>query len=120
MPIFSASPLVYTSPSTFDKVAQVSGSLTGQLGATLLGMVVENTNGSTRWIQVFDGYSNVTTGAVPLLSIKMLTATQQVLNLMSTLPLHFVNGICIATSTTGPTYTAGSSDMFLTAWWQLK
>jgi|ERR1700678_311208 hypothetical protein len=115
------SPNVYTSSSAFDSVALVSGSSPLLYAPKLLGFVAENTNGSTSWVQLFDGYAAPAGGATPILSLKALTATQVVFNpdafnCISSPALN--TGIVIALSSTGPTYTAISTHyLFLTAFW---
>jgi hypothetical protein len=115
------SPNVYTSPSSFDSVALVSGSSPLLYAPKLLGFVAENTDSGTAWVQLFDGYAAPQAGAVPILSLRAATNVQVVFNpdafnCISSPALN--TGIVIALSSTVPTYTAISTHyLFLTAFW---
>ena len=117
------SPNVYHTPMTSSKydgyiiLTQPGVATTGRF----LGFVAENPSASTRWVQVFDGYAHPSDGAVPIISIKLLTVTQGSFDAVLMGGLWFTTGCVIAVSSTGPTYTAvtaGASDgAFVTAFW---
>jgi hypothetical protein len=111
---------IYTS-AALETVSQVTGAadLTGTttFKAYLLGMVFENTSAATGWIQVFDGYGTVTNGAVPIVSIKVAATTQSSFGSPVIFDIPVKKGIMVALSSTGPTYTAVTNSLFVTAWW---
>jgi hypothetical protein len=112
--IFGA-PNVYSS-AALEAVSLVSGSSAFAQGCTLIGFTVLNNNAATRYIQVFDGYATPSGGAVPLLVLAVPATTSS--SFSYNVPLVTTKtGLVVATSTTAATYTAGSGDMFVTAFW---
>ena len=75
-------------------------------------------SGEAGWVQVHDATSQPSNGATPELSWYMNAAsTTQRLNI--DVPGHlFGTGIVLCWSTTGPTLTAGSANMFMTAYYE--
>jgi len=109
-------PSVYHSPSTKDGYVTVTGDGYQNYGS-FFGVIVENTNASTRYLQVFDGYTVPNNGTVPIMSIKLTTNTQQIIFLPTGLPLQFFNGLTLVSSSTGPTLTKAGLDFFLTVFY---
>jgi hypothetical protein len=108
---------------TLANVALVTGSaqLTPQvngISARLLDFTAENTSGASAWVQVFDAFAAPAGGTVPILSLKLLTLTQTTYHATDYNGFPVVNGIVIALSSTGPTYTSiGAASMSLTAFY---
>lgn len=81
---------------------------------SLLSLKGYNSKGSAQWIQVFDSATLPADTAVPLLTFTVAT----VANFDVPLPpggLKCANGIVVCNSSTGPTKTIGSDDVFFTA-----
>lgn len=77
----------------------------------LFGFEAYSSRSSAQWIQLFDTQATSPTGLIPV-AIFTVGATS---NLPIAYPWPgrwFNQGIIIANSTTGPTYTAGSADTF--------
>lgn len=107
---------VYHSGSTGDGAAVISKPAGAKL--RLLSVVADNFAGADRWCMVFDAAAQPSNTTVPLISIRMSSATQQSLDLSSINGYSFSNGICICSSTTGKTLTAGAStDLWLSVFW---
>lgn len=107
----------YTS-AALETVSLVTGSSQLSIPALLLGLVAENTDSQTNYVQVFDGYAAPTAGAVPLVSLKTAAGVQISLEGLSFYGLAVSKGIVLALSSTGPTYTAVANKMFVTAWYR--
>ena|SRR5579872_5093715 len=110
----SGQPNVYTS-SALETTALVTGSSAVANPVRLLGMIYENTSNATGWVQVFDAFAQPSNGAKPLVSIKLSTVSQSSVDFPVCLPCK--NGITVVLSSTGPTYTAVNSALFVTAFW---
>jgi len=83
------------------------------LGATLSALIVGNSQSSTRWAQIFDGYTKPANNAKPIVSLQIGANSQVSLEW----PINVKHGIEIVSSTTGPYLTYGSTDLFMTAWY---
>lgn len=99
---------IYTSPASLDGYVVVQSGFT-----QLVDLVVENTNGSTRWLQIFDGYQIPNNGDVPAYSFKLPTGIQSVF-LPPIAPVTLFNGLVLACSSTGPTLTKAVNSLFIT------
>lgn len=80
----------------------------------LYGFSGYSNNAGTQFIQVFDTASPSPTGLVPV-SIIRVTATTDFSADYGTWGRHFEQGIVLANSSTGPTYTAGVADTWFDA-----
>lgn len=103
-------PTVYHSGSSGDEVAIIKTN-----PCNLMGIIVENFSANSRYMQVFDSAEAPEAGDVPLIQLKLPAGTQSSVDssVIQFLPLS--NGLVIAMSSTGNTYTATNADeMFLT------
>lgn len=67
-------------------------------------------SGATQFLQIHDSLAAAAEGAIPIM-VKNLPAAAQMLDLDITfLGYHFVNGLYICNSTTGPTKTIGAAN----------
>ena len=114
---FFVTPNVFHSGSSLDGYSLVTGSSQLANGAKLLGLIAENTSGSTAWIQVHDGYAQPSGSAVPLVSLKTTAGQQVSLDCQAFNCLPVTKGIVVALSSTGPTYTSVSAAMWISAFW---
>jgi hypothetical protein len=112
----SASSNRYTS-TALETFSLVTGSVKVTSGVILAGFLAENTSGSNGWVQVFDAFAQPASGSVPAISVKVPSQTQISILGCSNIWDHYKQGIVIALSSTGPTYTPVSSALFVTAWW---
>lgn len=80
----------------------------------LVGFTVYSSNAAAQWIHVFDGTVAPATGVNPELSLTVL-ATANLGVYFGDDGLPFLNGCVIANSTTGPTFTAGAADTYISA-----
>jgi hypothetical protein len=76
----------------------------------LFGFTAYSSNVAAQWIQVHDLAGPPASGAVPVATFKIATATHLYQNWIP--GRTFTTGIWIGNSTTGPTYTAGAADTF--------
>lgn len=114
---FFVTPKVYHTAGGNESVSLVTGSTAlPSNGGKLLGLIALNA-AADGYIQIFDGIAAPTGGDVPIISIKALSGTQVSLDLGVANCLPVQRGIVVALSTTGPTYTAGGSNMWVTAFW---
>lgn len=111
-------PNVYHS-AALEGVSLVTGSVDrdGYGGVKLLSFIAENTGIGTCWFQVFNGHAAPSAGAVPMISIKALTSQQVSQDLSGVNCIFCKNGIVIAQSSTGPTYTSQTGSAFITAFY---
>lgn len=116
MLILNQVPNVYSS-AALETTSLVTGTSAVNGGAKLLGLLAENTSNATGWIQLHNGHAAPTNGAVPIVSIKAATVTQVSLDLAGVNCLPFSDGIVVALSSTGPTYTAVATSMFVSCFW---
>lgn len=126
-----ASPNFYSSPTGYDSVVEITGttnlqtlppgngSVVALVGPRLTGFTVFNHNGATRYIQVFDGYGAPTNGEAPVFMVAVNAGTSFTWEPDRGATLQTKTGIVFATSTTPSSYTAGSTDMWLFATYQL-
>lgn len=114
---FGPSSNVYTS-SALETVSLVSGSTVLTRGGSLLGFLADNFSSSAGWVQVFDGHAAPSNAAVPIASFRVGATSQISVGLTAVVGISVNNGIVLALSSTGPTYTAVSTELFVTAFWQ--
>jgi hypothetical protein len=107
---------IYTS-SAPETLAEVTGLVPFTKGGALLGLIADSSDGYAAWVQVFDGYAAAVNGAVPLVSLRVAANAQISLDGKAFAGVPVSNGICIGLSSTGPTYTAVSNSLFVTAFW---
>lgn len=109
--------LYHTLTDGYDGYAFVTGIHAPGDGYQLLGMIVENTTGSTVWAQVFDGYAQPSALAVPLVELQIAANTQASLDLGSVHCIPVSKGIVIAGSSTRGVYTAAAASMWMTVFY---
>jgi len=105
-------PSIYTS-AALETVSLVTGSSPLLSGGKLLGFVATNASASTAYVQLFDGYAAPSGGSVPIVSI-LVQANSQVsfdASVFNCIPVK--SGIVLALSSTLTTYTAVSSELFV-------
>lgn len=110
-------PNIFHSDETVDGYCFVTGESPLSAGAKLLGLIAENSSGSTAWIQVHDGYQEPDAGAVPIVSLKATTGQQVSLDCQAFNCIPVSLGIVVALSSTNSTYTAVAPGMWLSAFW---
>ena len=90
------------------KAVSISGGI-----ARLHRVIATNTNGATRYIQIFDATALPANGTVPLITFPLAAgaSTQPPID-FGVYGRTFVNGIVIANSSTEATLTVGSADSF--------
>ena len=113
---------IFTEPNLYssgaaETVSLVTGSSPLAFGAKLLKLIADSSSSSASWVQVFDGYAAPSSGAVPMLSLRLAANAQAVFDVGAANSLPVSSGIVVALSSTGPTYTAVSNHLFLTAMW---
>jgi hypothetical protein len=110
-------PKIYSSPtSAGDEVVVVK---TG--ACNLVGVVAENFSANNRWLQVFDDSAAPEAGDVPLMQLKLPASSQSAIDSSCINFLPMTNGIVIAMSSTGNSYTAtGADEVFLTVFYAEK
>ncbi|MFZ2911802.1 MAG: hypothetical protein WAZ75_01835 [Candidatus Absconditicoccaceae bacterium] len=88
----------------------------------LMGVIAENVSGSTRWLQVHDGYELPANNAIPIVSFKMLTVTQTERYFDAIKGLDLSVGCVLAVSSTGPKLTvvtgSDTEGCFISAFWR--
>lgn len=80
----------------------------------LYGLSVYNSKGSAQWIQLHDSATLPADTAVPLATFTVATVANLVLE-FGLYGIAFTNGIVVCNSSTGPTKTIGSADLYITA-----
>lgn len=118
MLVLNQVPNVYSS-SALETVSLVTGSssLSAIGGVKLLGLIADNASGATGWVQIFNGHTAPSGGAVPIVSLRVATVSQISLDCAGINCIPFSDGIVIALSSTGPTYTAVATNMFVSCFW---
>lgn len=81
---------------------------------TLLSLVGYNSKASAQWIQVFNSATVPADTAVPIYSF-LVQATSNFALDVPIVGMPFTTGIAVSNSSTGPTKTIGSADVFFTA-----
>ncbi len=112
-------PSVYHS-AALETAALVTGSvpLVAPSGAKLLGFYATAGTGAS-FVQVFDGYAAPAGASVPLVSIAVPATSTAHFDATAFNCLPVTNGIVIVLSSTLATYTAISSQLFVTAFFIL-
>ena len=102
----------YTSPSTYDGYVLIPAT-------SFIGLLVENTAFTIRYLQIFDNNVPPSNGDSPIISIKLPIGGQDSCDASSVRFQALQKGLVVATSTTGPYYTnPNASDQFLTVWYK--
>lgn len=81
---------------------------------TLMSLVGYNSKGSAQFIQIYNTTSVPADTAVPIYSFTVPASGNFSMDVPVT-GIPFTTGICVANSSTGPTKTIGSADVFFTA-----
>lgn len=80
----------------------------------LYGMTGYNSKGSAQWVQVFDSLTLPAEGAVPAVTFTVATVANFAID-FGIYGRTFKTGIYVVNSSTGPTKTIGSADIWLDA-----
>lgn len=118
---FQRSNLYSTAASSGDGYSLVSGStdLNGIATPVLLGFVAENTNTSTIYVQVFDGYSSsaLTVGQVPIAELQIAASSQGSLDFSQMGGISVKHGILLACSSSQWSFAYAGTKMLVSAFW---
>lgn len=108
-----AAPLRAQQPIVVSSTAYEASHVITKAPGKVLSVHGYNSKGSAQFIQIFDAAALPADTAVPLLTITVATAS----NFTITFPadgLPCATGIVVCNSSTGPTKTIGSADVFFT------
>ena len=103
-----------TGPLNATAVAYVASLIVKTGPGWLYGLTGYNSKNAAQWIQVFDAPNVPADGSIP----KIIFAVATIANFSIDFGLrgrHFTNGIVVVNSSTGPTLTIGSADVWFDA-----
>ena len=115
-------PQIYTTAvnnsGNYETFSLVTGSTPVQSRVRLLGLIYENISGSNAYVQVFDGNSQPTTGAFPLVWLQISAGNQASVDFGSGQVCYpFNTGIVVGLSSTPLSYTPVANSLGIVVFW---
>lgn len=103
-----------SAPQNFSSTAYVTNNVIKATGGTLYRVTGYNSKASAQFIQLFDANTLPAESAIPKVTITAAASSNFTID-FGIYGRRFVNGIVICNSSTGPTKTIGSADIFIDA-----
>lgn len=110
----SPNPIASTTPLNASAAAYVASMVIKPGAGKLFGLSGYNSKASAQFIQLFDSATLPAEGAIPKI-VFTVSATSNFSADFGVYGRSFINGICLVNSSTGPTKTIGSADIWADA-----